>query len=404
MPASHHFAESPAALGIDPVGLDELVARARREVDQGNIGNFQLAVARQGRLAGLYCHGQVTHQGQPAEVGEETLFVFFSCTKALISAAAWLLLQEGKLSVQETVADVIPEFGTNGKQAVRVEQLFLHTAGFPNAPYPQHEWDSRDKRLERFSRWRLEFEPGSRFWYHPTSSMWVIAELIERRSGMDYREFVRTRIAAPLGLPDLRVGLPREQHARLADLEHRGSEPTPEELRAAGWPAVIPQNEVTEEAVQGFNEAAVREAGVPGGGGVMTAGDLALFYQALLSGCASDGTRIWSEETLREARRVRTGGLTDPVFRMPAHRGLGISVAGDAKRVYRGFGHTGSEALFGHGGAGGQIGWADPESGLSFAFCTSTFDRHNIRQARRGIALSSRAAPLTDNFGDVPTS
>ena len=390
----HRLAESPDALGIDAERLDQLVARARREVDEGNIGNFQLAVARHGRLAALVCHGRVTHEGRLADVSDETLFVFFSCTKALISAAAWLLIQEGKLSVDEVVADAIPEFDTNGKRAVRVEQLFLHTSGFPNAPYPQPEWGSREKRLERFGRWRLEFEPGSRFWYHPTSSMWVIGELIERRSGMDYREFVRTRLAEPLGLPDLRVGLPRELHGRLADLEHRGSEPSRDELRAAGWPELIPETEVTEEAIQGFNQPSVREAGVPGGGGVMTAGDLALFYQALLSGCAPDGTRIWSDETLREARRVRTGDLTDPVFRERAHRGLGVAIAGDEKRVYRGFGHTGSAALFGHGGAGGQIGWADPETGLSFAFCTSVFDRHAIRQARRGIALSSRAAAL----------
>jgi CubicO group peptidase (beta-lactamase class C family) len=89
---------------------------------------------------------------------------------------------------------------------------------------------------------------------------------------------------------------------------------------------------------------------------------------------------------------VRTGDLTDPVFGVPAYRGLGIVVAGDAKRVARGFGHTGSEHAFGHGGAGGQIGWADPVSGISFGFCTHGFDRHELRQARRGVALSSRAA------------
>ena len=82
------------------------------------------------------------------------------------------------------------------------------------------------------------------------------------------------------------------------------------------------------------------------------------------------------------------------LFRQAPHRGLGIVVAGDDKRVYRGFGHTGSPLLFGHGGAGGQIGWADPASGLSLGFCTNGFDRQAVRQARRGVALSSRAADL----------
>ena len=392
MPSPDFFAESPESVGVDPVRLEALFERARREVAAGHIGSCQLAVARDGKLAAMRSFGSVTHEGRPAPATNDTLYVIFSCTKAIVSAAGWLLLQEGKLGLDERVADIVPEFGTNGKDGVTLEQLFLHTAGFPNAPYPQAEWSSREKRLERFSRWRLEFEPGSRFWYHPTSGMWVIAELVERRSGLDHRDFVRARIAEPLGLPDLRVGLPRALHARLADIEHRGAQSTPDERRAAGWPEVLPETEVTEDAVQNFNHDFVREAGVPGGGGVTTAGDLALFYQALVSGEARDGGALFSPETLALARTVRSGDLTDPLFGVPVQRGLGIVLAGDDRRVFRGFGRTGSDQMFGHGGAGGQIGWADPVSGLSFAFCTNGFDRHELRQARRGVALSSRAA------------
>ncbi|HET6305406.1 MAG TPA: serine hydrolase domain-containing protein [Myxococcota bacterium] len=392
MPTPDFFAESPESVGIDPAKLEALFERAAREVEDGNIGSCQIAIARDGKLAALRSYGSVTHEGRPAPATNETLYVVFSCTKAILSAAGWLLLQEGKLGLDERVAEIVPEFGTNGKDRVTVEQLFLHTAGFPNAPYPPSEWSSREKRLARFSRWRLEFEPGSRFWYHPTSGMWVIAELVERRSGMDYRDFVRARIAEPLGLPDLRVGLPREHHGRLADIEHRRAASTPEERRAAGWPEVIPETEVTEDAVQGFNRDFVREAGVPGGGACTSAGDLALFYQALLSGEALDGSALWTPETLALARTVRTGDLTDPLFGVPVQRGLGIVVAGDDKRVWRGFGRTGSEHMFGHDGAGGQIAWGDPVSGISFAFCTNGFDRHELRQARRGVALSSRAA------------
>ena len=67
-------------------------------------------------------------------------------------------------------------------------------------------------------------------------------------------------------------------------------------------------------------------------------------------------------------------------------------LAGDADRNYRGFGHTNSPLAFGHGGAGGQLGWADPETGISIGYCTNGFDRHIIRQARRGVGISSRAA------------
>jgi CubicO group peptidase (beta-lactamase class C family) len=390
MPRPDQFAESPESVGLDSARIEDLFARAQREVDAGNIPSCQVAVARQGRLAAMRTFGQVTHEGAAADAGDDTLYVIFSCTKAITSAAGWILIQEGKLGLDERVADVIPEFGTNGKQEVRVEQLFTHTSGFPQAPFPAEEWSDRGKRLERFARWRLNWEPGTRFEYHPTSSMWVIAELVERRSGMPLGEFVRARIAGPLGL-DLWMGLPRALHGRLADIVHSGAEATPEELVAAGWPAVLPETEVTEEAIQGFNRDFVREAGVPGGGGCTTAGDLALLYQAFLDGRAADGTEVWKPEMLRRARDVRTGELTDPVFGQRVNRGLGVVVARSSERVMNGFGHTGSAFMFGHGGAGGQIGWADPVTGISFGFTTNGFDRHQLRQARRGVALSSRA-------------
>ena len=391
MPNPQYFADSPEQVGIDSQKLNELFARAEKEVRDGLLPSVQIAVARHGKIAGMRTFGRVTHEGRAADASNETLYVVFSSTKGITSAAAWLLMQEGKLHADERVADVIPEFGTNGKDVIRVEQLFTHTAGFPLAPLPAADFNDRSKRLERFARWRLNWEPGSRFEYHPTSSMWVIAELIERRAGMDFREFIRTRIADALGLPDLYVGLPRAQHGRVADIVYVGQAPTPEELRRLGFP-VIPEGEVTEAALMGFNQPAAREAGVPGGGGTMTAADLALFYQALLAAGRGDDDRVWRADTIRMAQEVRTGDLVDPVFNKRANRGLGVVIAGDQDRVYRGFGRTGSEAMFGHNGAGGQIAWADPETGISLGYCTNGFDRHPVRQARRSVAISSLAA------------
>lgn len=382
MPARQFFAESPESVGVDPERLEALFERAAREVQDGLLPSCQVALARNGSLAGMRTFG---------DASDDTLYLVFSCTKAITSSAAWLLIQEGKLGLDERVADVIPEFGTNGKDVVRVEQLLTHTAGFPYAPYPQHEWQDRARRLERFSQWRLNWEPGTRFEYHSTSSMWVVAELIERRSGLEFRDFVRQRIALPLGLEDLHVGLPRALHGRAARVVHVGQELSAEEREKLGYPE-IPEGEVTEDAIQGFNRPEVLEAGVPGGGGVMSAGDLALFYQALLTGCAPDGSRIWKEEMLRDARRIRNPEFLEPWFRKPANRGLGIVIAGGEERVYIGFGRTGSARIFGHGGAGGQIGWCDPDSGISLAYCTNGFDRNVLRQARRGVAVSSRAA------------
>jgi CubicO group peptidase (beta-lactamase class C family) len=392
MPHPRFFAESPESVGIDPEKLDAVFDRAAKEVREGLLPSAQIAVARNGRLAGMRSFGSATFLGVEAPATNDTLYCVFSTTKALTSAAAWLLMQEGKLRSVELVADIVPEFGTHGKDVITVEQLLTHTAGFPAAPYPPAAFGDRVKRMAVFAKWRLNFEPGSQFIYHPSSSMYVVAEIIERRSGITYRDFIRERIALPLDLPDLWVGLPREHHGRLADIVHVGVELTAADYERMGVPAP-PETEVTEEAIQHFNLPEVREAGIPGGGATTTAGDLALFYQALLNGGRSiDGDEIWKPETIAMATEIRTGDLTDMLFGKAANRSLGLMIAGDADRNYRGFGHTNSPLAFGHGGAGGQIAWADPATGISLGYCTNGFDRDAMRQARRGIGISSRAA------------
>ncbi|MGH7932090.1 MAG: serine hydrolase domain-containing protein [Candidatus Binataceae bacterium] len=393
MPAPHLIAEDPRQVGLDPAKVSELLKRTAREVEEGLLPSCQVAIARNGKIGAMKSFGRAVQGGADKAVTNETLYSVFSCTKAIISSAIWILLGEGKLDVSERAADIVPEFSSNGKDQITVEQLLLHVGGFPNAPYPQRDWLDHNKRLERFKMWRLEFPAGDRFVYHPTSGFWVLAEMIERRGGMNFRRFVNERIAMPLDLTELRVGLPPAEHNRVADLVYVGEALTEEELRKLGIPP-MPPTEVVEEMILGFNSPVVRESGVPGGGGIMTAGDLALFYQGLLHNPpVNNGKPIWKPEVLAEARRVRSGDYVDPVFKYKCNRALGVVVAGsDGFSNYRGFGKTNSAQAFGHGGAGGQIGWADPATGISLGYCTNGFDRNDIRQGRRGVAISSLAA------------
>lgn len=372
------------AKGLDPDRVRALLARVRREVDDGLLPAVQVAVAREREVVLCETFGAA---------GPGSLFCVFSATKAVTSAAAWTLIEQGRLDERERVADIIPEFAGNGKDRVTVQHLFTHTAGFPHAPFRPLDWLDPARRLERFARWRLDWEPGSRFEYHPTSSMWVIAEIVERRGGMDFRDFVRQRVVEPLGLADCHVGLPAEENDRVVPCAYVGEPLTAADFARLGLPEP-PQTEVTEEAILGFNRPEVRAVGVPGGGGIMNAPALALFYQALLHGGLA-GPRVWSEAMLSDGLRIRSGELVDPVYRKRANRALGLIVAGDDDRHFRGFGHGNSAAAFGHNGAGGQLVWADPETGVSLAYVTSGHDRNPIRQGRRGVAISSLAAELT---------
>lgn len=395
MPASHFFTNDLAEIGLDPQHVQALFARAEREVKDGLLPACQVAIARKGKIGAMQTFGRAVKGGTEKPATNETLFVIMSATKALTAAAAWLLMQEGKLRPDDRVAQFVPEFGTNGKDVVTVEQCLIHTSAIPYAPHWQKEWGDRKRRLERFAQWRLDHTPGEKFVYHISANFWPIAEIIERISGQTYPDFIRTRIAEPLGLPDLRVGIPPALNDRVADLVWVGEPLSAAEYEQMGLkPPRAGVSAISEAGVLELNEPVTRAAASPSAGGITTAGDIALFYQALLNnGRAYDGTPIWQPEMLQEARRIRTGDLRDPYLGHLACRALGIAVAGgDGRANMRGFGRTNSPESFGHPGFGGQTAWADPATGISFAYLTNGFDRNDIREGRRQVALSSLAA------------
>jgi len=180
----------------------------------------------------------------------------------------------------------------------------------------------------------------------------------------------------------------------MADVEWVGEPAKDEEYRKLGiTPPRANLDSITEDAVLEMNHPDLREMDFPAGGLMTTAGDIALFYQALLNdGRAPDGTRIWQSDMLREARRIRSGDLIDPARGIRANRALGIVIAGDdGKANLRGFGRTNSADAFGHPGFGGQMGWADPVTGISFGYLTNGYDRNDLREGRRGVAVCSLA-------------
>lgn len=376
-------AASPEDLGVDPERLEAVFARAKRDVDDGVLPSAQVAVARQGRLAGMRTFGSAVQGGIEQPATDETLYHIFSCTKAVVASAAWLLFESGDLRLDERVAEIIPEFGTNGKEIITVEQLMLHAGGFPHAPFAPQHWGDRQARLEAFSRWRLNWPADSRYEYHPTSAHWVLVEIIERRTGVEYKTFIRERISGPMGLDDLYIGRPAGQDHRVANVRWAGEPAEP----PGGW------GEVTPEAILRSNDLRYSAVGAPGGNGVASAATLALFYQPLINGgVTAAGRRIIRAQTIDFATTVRSKAHhIDRTTNVNANRGLSIIVAGgDGNAYLRGFGRTCSARAFGHGGAGGQIAWGDPETGISIGYCTNGFVDY-LTMGRRVTAIGSLA-------------
>jgi len=369
-----HPMGTPQETGTDADLLAALVARAARTVTEGRLPTCQLAVARHGRLVLCRTLGAVP----------TSRYLTYSCTKALMAGAYWQLLGAGTITRATRVAEVVPEFGAHGKDAVTVEHLLTHTAGFPDAFFPYRDWADPERRRERFAAWTLAWEPGTRCTYHPASAHWVLADVLEAVTGRDFREHLRETLLDPLGLPALQLGTPEEDQADVVDVQMVGAPPGADTGAGAETEA-----EVAPEAdLLAHNDPGFRAVGQPGGGAIGRAGDLAMYYQAILA----NPQGFWDPAVLRAGTTEILCALTDPMLGVAANRTLGLVGAGDDGHAsLRGFGAATSAHAFGHMGAGGQIAWADPATGISFAFLTNGLERDPWRAGARGHGLSTRA-------------
>ncbi|MBX3312742.1 MAG: beta-lactamase family protein [Actinobacteria bacterium] len=368
---------------IDDTKLKALITRLHREIDEGLSPAVQIAIARHGELL----------VDETIGVPSSSRFVAFSATKAFVAGAIWRLVDEGLVVLDAPVATYLPEFAGNGKEGVTVEMVLTHTGGFPYAPLGPGRWETRASRLEAFGRWRLTSEPGESFTYHPTAGHWVLGEVIAAVTGEDHTDAIQRLVTDPLGLPRV-LGIRPDDREGIVESVATGALPTPEEVEALmgfklDLAALIPP-EVGVQALLTLNEPSVQEIGVPGGGGVMRAADLALLYQAMID----DPLGLWSPEILRAGTREIRVDLPDAMGE-PSNRTLGLISAGtDGRAAQRGMGKHASPEAFGHRGAGGQLAFADPATGISVAYLTAGLDQHLLRQYRRDTAIASLASDI----------
>ncbi|MDB5412752.1 MAG: hypothetical protein JWR10_1087 [Rubritepida sp.] len=347
---------TPTELGLDPARLELMCERISADVAAGHHPGAQVAVARRGRIALFRSFGEA-RQGVAA--GPDTLWLLYSNTKVITATALWALAEDGALRLTDTIAQHLPGFEAHGKGGITFIELLTHQAGFPSAEVPSSAWEDAAKLREVVCGFTLEWNPGSRVRYHPAAAHWVAAAVIRAVTGEDHRAYISRRIIAPLGIgEELFVGLPAEVQMRAADMHDvDGSVRMPE------------------------GSAAGRAAGIPGGGGYGTARAMAAFYQALVSGGALAGQRILSPRMIAYAVRNYTGDRVDEYNEMPMHRGLGPHLRGVTAET-RGLGAIASPGTFGHGGVGSSYCWADPESGVSFAFLSNTRQTNEFHSPR----------------------
>ena len=338
---------SPEDAGIDPARLELFCTRVRLQVEQGILPSAQVAVARNGRLVAFETYGDATNDSR---------YITQSVGRNVVAAVAWKLLGDGLLSVDERVAEVIPEFATNGKDVVTVEHVLTHSAGIPFAPLGYPKMLDRGTRLDAFGRWRLDWGPGSRLQFHLTSSAWIIAELVERKTGKTFAEYLRTEIVEPLGL-GLMLPVPADRYDKVLAVPVV-TDRTSEDQEVDPWgPWYLANPDVL-------------AGGEPSHSIVATAADLVMLLQALFR------SGLWDEATVQDAIRPRRSeapfgeqlyGGSDAIVNVALFCLVTGSVGGTTTP------RTGSPRTFGHLGAPYQMSFMDPDAGASFAFLTNGY-------------------------------
>ncbi len=345
------------APGFEPVER----AFAKNFTDRGDIG-ASVCVYRDG-LPVVDLWGGVADVDASTPWTRDTIVTVFSMTKGVTAVAANLLVQRGLLDPDATVASYWPEFASAGKAGITVGTALSHQAGLPriDRPLTRREALAWDPVIDAIAVQEPIWEPGSQHGYHMRSYGWIAGELIRRVAGMTAGAFVRTELTEPLNI-DFHIGLDDTHEARVARLVTPGAD-YHEQI------AKLPADWLLTQVLTGpsghfaydemWNTRELRAVELPSSNGVGNARAVARLYAHCI-GDGVDGVRLLDDATVAAATAVRTRG-PDAVILVDTAFGLGFMLPPALPTP------CGPRA-FGHGGAGGSAGFADPDAGISFAY------------------------------------
>ena len=365
------------AARLDPAALAPLGERLRADVAAGRIPGGVLMVAQHGRVLYTEAVG-MRDPKRSAPMQVDSLFRIYSMTKPLVSVAAMMLVEEGRLRLDDPVSRHLPEFatmrvgiekpGADGKpvletvaarRAITVQDLLRHTSGLTYGVFGKslvkteylkagiHKADRSDAALAaEIARLPLQFEPGTVWEYSRSTD--VLGALLERVEGMPLERILARRITGPLGMRDTAFSVEPAAHERIA-------EPFPVD-RATGRPVQLSDVRKPPRFLGG------------GQGLVSTAADYMRFAQMLLDGGTLDGVRILSPRTIRfmtadHLGPIRAASLARGAAYSPGPGygfGLGFAVrdaVGEAAMI-------GNPGEFYWGGYAGTYFWVDPRDRL----------------------------------------
>lgn len=329
------------------------------------------------------------------KVDGDTLFNVFSVSKAVAATAVHVQAERELIDYDRPVARYWPGFGVNGKAAITVRDVLTHHTGTPQMPAGTTpdticDWDATAAGIAALS----PILPSDKPAYQAMSFGWILGEVVRRTdpARRSFRAFVAEEIAAPFDIRDLWMGIDDAVEPRIATLVDQGSS------------RAMPNGSLFADAVPNdvrlipsvFQRPAVRRACLPAVGGIFTARSEARFWAILAGRGTLDGRRLLSADRVLDACRPRPGNADpDPVyFDAP----MTLSTGGYWKPTDSGMtcAARGGPATVCVPGAGGSLGWADPDNGLAVAFCHNRMMRPTTCDSH---PLTAIAAVIRDALG-----
>jgi len=354
----------------------EAVRDAFADAQSRDEGGAQLCVYRHGKVVVDIWAGTDKLKNRPYTA--DTITILMSCTKAVAAISLHMLAERGLINYDAPVARYWPEFAANDKDAITVRDLLTHRAGLmgfdPEAGITARalfDWNRCTTALAGMRPW---WKPGTAYAYHALTFGYLIGELVRRVSGQTVGQFVAREIAGPLKL-DLWIGLPPEQEHRVAP-HIPAPQLTEEQGRALFSSLGIDLNDravrgalgiiaIMGEGLNVLNTPEAHAVELPFGNGLANARALAKMYAACIG--EIDGIRLLTPATVDRVRSSQDEGLTAPAPLLPL-AGPNPQRFGLGFELPRPIGPMLGDGCFGHGGAGGRMGFAHPESGTAVAY------------------------------------
>ncbi|MBS0206013.1 MAG: beta-lactamase family protein [Planctomycetes bacterium] len=350
------------AADFDPAKLGRLRSTLQGFVDKNVVAGAVAAVGTHRGLVAIEAVGQQNRE-QNLPMRPNATFRIASMTKPITALAIMILVDEGKLSVEDPVEKHLQEFkgqmivssrdpdaGTvtlkKPTRPITVRDLLTHTSGLPGG-FPEGISDLYFRRhltlgeaVATSSQRPLDFEPGSK-WAYCNAGIDTLGRIVEVVSGESFEQFLERHLFRPLGMSDTTFYPSDEQVARLAGLYDLKEG----QLRPVGYQLLGPTKSARHP--------------IPAGGLYSTAEDLAKLYQLMLLRGAIGELRIVSEKSVADMTRNQTGNLTAG-FTPNVGMGFGWQVTRQPDGVHAML----SAGSYGHGGAFGTQGWIDPTKDL----------------------------------------